>query len=91
LPKGPPDARALLTYAQDLVIEVDRELSDVFPQARKLVYEFSDENCEFSHDELSTLVHCSGFDEATAGRVISFLLYYGVLGVTKANEETIYI
>jgi hypothetical protein len=28
---------------------------------------------------------------ARAERVISFLLYYGVLGVTKTNEETIYI
>ena len=26
------------------MIEVDRELGDVFPQARKLVYEFSEEN-----------------------------------------------
>jgi hypothetical protein len=30
-------ARGLRTYAQDLVIEVDRELGDVFPQAKKLV------------------------------------------------------
>jgi hypothetical protein len=73
------------------VIEVDRELGDVFPQARKLVYEFSDENSQFSHDELSTLIQCSGFDEATAERVISFFLYYGVLGVTKTDQETIYI
>lgn len=36
--------RGLLTYAQDLVIEVDRELGDVFPKARKLVYEFSEES-----------------------------------------------
>jgi hypothetical protein len=46
----------LLTYAQDLVIEVDRELGDVFPQTRKLVYEFSEENAEFSHDDLSGIM-----------------------------------
>ena len=84
-------ARGLLTYAQDLVIEVDRELGDVFPQARKLIYEFSEESFEFSHDELSTLVQCTGLDEPTAERVINFLVYYGVLGVTRANEETAYI
>jgi hypothetical protein len=83
--------RGLLTYAQDLVIEVDRELSDVFPQARKLVYEFSEESSQYSHEELSTLVQCMGLDNAAAERVIRFLLYYGVLGVTKASEETIYI
>lgn len=83
--------RGLLTYAQDLVIEVDRELSDVFPQAKRLVYEFSEESSEFSHEELSTLVQCMGLDDASAERVIRFLLYYGVLGVAKEKEETIYI
>ena len=83
--------RGLRTYAQDLVIEVDRELSDVFPQAKKLVYEFSEENGEFSHDELSTLVQCTGLDEPSSDRVISFLLYYGILGVKRTGEETIYI
>lgn len=83
--------RGLLTYAQDLVIEVDRELGDVFPKARKLVYEFSEENAEFSSDELSTLIQCTGLDAADAERVINFLLYYGVLGVKRPNEETQYI
>jgi hypothetical protein len=57
--------RGLRTYAQDLVIEVDRELGDVFPQARRLVYEFSEENTEFSHEDLSTLIQCTGLDEAS--------------------------
>jgi hypothetical protein len=83
--------RGLRTYAQDLVIEVDRELSDVFPQARKLIYEFSEENARFSHEELSRLVKCTGLDEPSTQRVISFLLYYGVLGVRRAGEETLYI
>lgn len=83
--------RGLRTYAQDLVIEVDRELGDVFPQAKKLVYEFSEENPEFSRDELSTLVQCTGLDEPSADRVISFLMYYGILGVKRTGEETLYI
>ena len=83
--------RGLRTYAQDLVTEVDRELSDVFPQAGKLVYEFSEENAEFSHDDLSTLVQCIGLDQASSERLINFLLYYGVLGVRKTGEDTIYI
>ena len=73
------------------MIEVDRELGDVFPQAKKLVYEFSEENPEFSRDELSTLVQCTGLDEPSADRVISFLMYYGILGVKRTGEETLYI
>ncbi len=83
--------RGLRTYAQDLIIEVDRELSDVFPQAKKLVYEFSEEYAEFSNDELSTLIQCTGLDESSSDRVISFLLYYGVLGVKRSGEDTLYI
>ena len=83
--------RGLRTYAQDLVIEVDRELGDVFPKARKFVYEFSEESTEFLHDDLSTLIQCAGLTEPDAERVISFLLYYGVLGVRKIGEDVIYI
>ena len=83
--------RGLRTYAQDLVIEVDRELGDVFPQARKFVYEFSEESAEFVHDDLLTLVQCVGLNQADAERVINFLLYYGVLGVRKVGEDTMYI
>lgn len=83
--------RGLRTYAQDLIIEVDRELSDVFPQAKKLVYEFSEEYAEFSNDELSTLIQCTGLDEPSSDRVTNFLLYYGVLGVKRSGEDTLYI
>jgi energy-coupling factor transporter ATP-binding protein EcfA2 len=87
----PDIARGLKTYAQDLVIEVDRELSDVFPKAKKLIYEFSEENREFLHDDLSTLIQCTGLTEDEAAKVISFLLYYGVLGIKKQSEDALYI
>lgn len=84
-------ARGLRAYAQDLVIEVDRELSDVFPNARKLIYEFREESAEFTHDDLMTLIQCSNLDEGEAARVISFLVYYGVLGVRRGSDEPVYI
>ena len=84
-------ARGLRAYAQDLVVEVDRELSDVFPQAKRLIYEFREENAEFSHDDLLTLIQCSDLDEPSSGRVVNFLVYYGVLGVRRANDEPVYI
>lgn len=84
-------ARGLKTYAQDLVIEVDRELTDVFPKAKRLIYEFSEENSEFVQDDLSTLIQCADLDKESAERVINFLMYYGVLGVRKVNEDVVYI
>lgn len=83
--------RGLKTYAQDLVIEVDRELTDVFPAAKKLIYEFSEENPEYAPDDLSILIQVTGLDETSAKRVIAFLIYYGVLGIKRVDEEPIYI
>ncbi len=84
-------ARGLRTYSQDLITEVDRELTDIFPKARKLVYEFSEENSSFSHEELSTLIQLFGLESEESERVISFLMYYGILGVQRAEQDPIYI
>lgn len=83
--------RGLNTYSQDLVTEVDRELTDVFPQAHHLIYEFSEENSEFSHDDLMTLIQIFGLNESDSEKLISFLLYYGVLGVKRGKEDPVYI
>jgi hypothetical protein len=89
---GPDDiSHALLTYAQDLIIEVNRELIDIFPKAKGLIREFSEENSEFAHDELLILIQLAGLEESDAQRVIDFWLYYGVLGVRKVLEDTMYI
>ena len=83
--------RGLETYSQDVVTEVDRELSDVFHKAKNLIYEFSEEDSQFDHEELTTLIKLFGLADDDVNRVISFLLYYGVLGVQKGFEVPIYI
>ncbi len=85
-------ARGIRTYSQDLITEVDRELTDVFPGARRLVYEFTEENSRFSDEELLTLVQVFGLDEKESRQVVSFLLYYGIIGVQRAgDDEPLYI
>ena len=83
--------RGLRTYSQDLVTEVDRELRDVFPKASHLIYEFSEENSRYTHEELVTLIGMFGLADDEAQRVISYLLYYGVLGVQRGGDEALYI
>ena len=83
--------KGLETYSQDVVTEVDRELTDVFYKAKHLIYEFSEENSEYKHDELCTLIRLFGLEDEHIEKVISFLIYYGVLGVQKPKEDPIYI
>ncbi|MGF1641621.1 MAG: P-loop ATPase, Sll1717 family [Rhodospirillales bacterium] len=83
--------RGLETYSQDVVTEVDRELSDVFYKAKNLIYEFSEEESEFNHEEISTLIKLFGLADDDVNKVISFFLYYGVLGVQKGLEAPVYI
>lgn len=83
--------RGLKNYAQDLIIEVDRELTDIFPKASKLIYEFSEENSAFTPSELSTLIQCAGLDEKETDSIINYLLFYGIIGVKRFDEEPVYI
>ena len=79
--------RGIRTYSQDLITEVDRELTDVFPRARKLIYDFSEENASFSSEELLTLIQLFGLDEKESEQVVSFLLYYGIIGVQRVGGK----
>lgn len=83
--------KGLKAYAQDLVIEADKELTDVFPKAHKLIYEFSEERARFAHDELMALIQMFGLSAEEAERVISFLLHCGFLGVSRGEDEPTYI
>ncbi len=83
--------RGLRTFSQDLVVEVGRELTDVFPHAAKLIYEFSEENSQFTHDEMMTLIGLFGLEEIAAEKVISFLFYYAIIGVQRGDGDPLYI
>ncbi len=83
--------KGLKAYAQDLVIEANRELTDIFPKANKLIYEFSEERARFSHEELIALIQMFGLSNDEASRVIDFMLYYGFLGVSRLEDEPTYI
>lgn len=83
--------KGLHAYSQDLLIELDHELTDVFPAARDLLYHFIDAQGLLSPDALRGLLQDAGIDEEELDRVIEFLLYYGILGVQADSESTLYI
>jgi hypothetical protein len=84
-------SNALDAYSRDLVTEINREISDVFPRATKLLYDFAAENADVSHEDLIVLAELRQFDQATTEQLIDLLLYYGFLGLPEDNGGCTYI
>ena len=82
--------RGLRAYSNDLLVELDHELADVFPAARDLLYHFLDATALMTASELSSLIGRAGVDANSVRRVIDFLIYYGVLGL-RTDEGDLFI
>ncbi len=82
--------KGLAAYSQDLLLELDRELTDVFPRAENLLYYFLDAKSVLSRRELNELLLKVDLDEKGVSSVIDFLMYYGVIGL-RSGENDLYI
>lgn len=83
--------KGLRSYSNDLVLEADRELADVEPSARELLYEFVGEPSELSEEDLHLLLRIHGTSDEKLQDVTDFLLYLGFLGVRVGCDEPRYI
>lgn len=79
--------KGMAAYSQDLLLELDRELTDVFPGAENVLYQFLDANSELSKKDLSQLIFEAGISEDDSAKVIDFLLYYGVVGLRTVDKD----
>ncbi len=83
--------KGIRAYSQDLLVELDHELTDVFPAAKDLLYQFIDTVPTLSAPKLKALIATGGILESDVPQVIDFLLYYGIFGVATAPDEVYYI
>ena len=83
--------KGVLAYSQDLLVELDHELTDVFPVAEQLLYYFIDSKAELTSAEIHELIKSAGIEDHEIPKVIEFLLYYGIFGVKTNAEDTHYI
>jgi hypothetical protein len=79
--------KGFYVYSQDLLVELDHELSDVIPGAKDLLYYFLDAKDEMSLEDLQSLLERANVDESDCYRVIEFLLYYGVIGLRIKDSD----
>lgn len=83
--------KGVTAYSQDLLVELDHELSDVFPAAKDLLYQFIDAPAQMSEQHLRSLIQYGGIEDHETGKVIDFLLYYGIVGVRTSEDQIHYI
>lgn len=79
--------KGLKSYSADLVEELDRELADVFPDARDLLYHFLDAPDVMTFNNIKSVFNSANIDPNAYGKVLDFLLYYGVLGVRISDRD----
>lgn len=83
--------KGIRAYSQDLLVELDHELTDVFPAAKDFLYRFIDTSPRHSLHDLQRLILNAGIDQGDVVRIIDFLLYYGILGVQTSADQAHYI
>ncbi|WP_404302628.1 P-loop ATPase, Sll1717 family [Alicycliphilus denitrificans] len=83
--------KGIRAYSQDLLVELDHELTDVFPDSRDLLYHFIDAPPQLTEAVLTELIASAGIESSDVQRVIDFLLYYGILGIQDSAEHIHYI
>ena len=83
--------KGLRAYSQDVLVELDRELTDVFPAAKDLLYYFIDAPSVLPEAKVRLLLKEAGITPDDFEKVVDFLLYYGVLGIkTDEADQFIY-
>ena len=83
--------KGVKAYSQDLLVELDRELTDVFPAAKDILYHFIDTPEELDQSQIDALAQEAGINGDDVVKLVDFLLYYGILGVKSENEHVHYI
>lgn len=79
--------KGIKAYSDDLLQELDRELSDVHPEARDLLYHFLDASSVLTYDNLSKILSDAEIELEQHAAVVDFLLYYGILGMRSNGED----
>lgn len=83
--------KGVRAYSQDLLVELDHELTDVFPVSKDLLYHFIDCEPQQSFVELKDLITAAAIETSEVDKIVNFLLYYGILGIKVPSNEVQYI
>jgi hypothetical protein len=83
--------KGLKAYSDDLLVDTDLELADVFPKGKDVLYEFAGASPALSKQTFRDLVSRVLPDEVLAEQLLQVLLWQGVLGVKNIDGDVVYI
>ena len=74
--------KGLFSYSNDLLIEADREVTDILPRAENLLYQFIGEPREFNILDFDAFLELRGFDSQEVTIIKRYFLYFGIFGIS---------
>ena len=78
-------------YSTELVHQIGYELRDVFPAAEDCLYELIEAPRRIRHGDLKSRLSASGISVDEINTLIELLLWFGVIGLSRGEDETAYI
>jgi hypothetical protein len=78
-------------YSTKLVNDISYELQDVCPKARDILYEMLEIPKEFPEAVMTEILDRISDDDETRAQLLDLLLWYGVLGFRRSEDETAFI
>ncbi|KAA0992952.1 hypothetical protein FXO21_23670 [Dyadobacter sp. UC 10] len=79
------------SYSSDLLIDINYEIRDVFPEAESILYSFIEAPSELSLPVLTEIVERELPGSSMIDKVINLLLWYGFLGIKTGKHDVKYI
>lgn len=84
----PDDIKSgVASYSTDLLVELSREMEDVLPEYKTLLWDFVNSSQKLNTQLLYEVYTISGVPEEERERVTERLIYYGFLGIEVGLEE----
>jgi hypothetical protein len=84
-------AKGLASYSTDLIYDIDLEIRDLLPFAEDVLYAFIGQPARLLLSQIEELLGRSGLNADQVSKVLNILLWYGVLGIVRADGEIAYI
>lgn len=82
-------------FSNDIIVEANRELSDIEQLANNVLYGFIGTKKMLSYEDvnnkISEVVQENGGGQAVADRVLDFMIYFGFIGIGNGSDDPEFI